>query len=161
MAAACAALLLVGMGLAGCGDKAAEDPAETAETSEQAETPAQESESEAPTEEEGENPSPNASAQQLPADWPERVKVPDGTIALVLPIGKGYKVLIEGVDNMQTQDKLSQMLYEGFDSAKGVVSLGGGAWVAELTDAEWMVAYSYESGGAGQANVTITLTPKA
>lgn len=143
-----AALLLTGVGLVGCGDEEAAEPKGAT-----SEAPAETSEDQQTTDTDS-----APQGEPVPADWPAQFLLPDGTITLVLELGSGYQLVIEGVDDDAAQDLITQMTDQGMES-RGVVDLGNGEWAAEVSDGEWSAAYAYATGGAGLPNVAVTLTP--
>lgn len=159
-AAACALLLAVGTGLTGCGDDGAvrEEPTATSTDSSGQDSPA-EAESETESGHTGESPSAGLDGEPLPSDWPSEFLVPDGTVALVIPLGSGYSVLVEGVDSAHAADLIDRMVANGMSTSSGVTQLGNGEWVAEVVGTAHRASYAYAGGGAGLPNVTITLTP--
>lgn len=156
-AALCAALLLVGAGLTACGGG---EP----EPSDQTEQPAA-SEEAAPAEEEAPVDGPTElTGEPLPDGWPTEFLVPYGEVTLVLPIGDGVSVLVEGVDEAQAKGLIDEMVAAGLETTAGVTDAGNGEWVAEVfgTTASgdpYRAAYHFEPGGAGLPKVDIMLTP--
>lgn len=151
LAALCAALLVAGLGLAGCGDDEAVDSQPTAveDSGDSGGSGAGASEEPAPA------------GEALPDDWPAEFLVPDGTIALVIPMGGGYSLTVEGVDDAQAQGLIDEMVGAGLSTTAGVTDMGNGEWTAEVASGEYRASYAYASGGAGLPNVTITLVPNA
>ncbi|MGD9607452.1 MAG: hypothetical protein AB7V10_08220, partial [Leucobacter sp.] len=94
--------LSLAAGFAGCGEKAepaSPDPSESSESAEQA--PAEEPAEDLPA------------GEDLPGDWPSDILVPDGSIVLVLEVGGGYSVTVEGVDSDQAKGLIGEMASAG------------------------------------------------
>lgn len=162
------AALCIGLGVSGCGTGAS-DSAPASDTGASAgaentqggsdEAPAGEGdEAEAPDSAGGDAPT-TLTGEPLPDGWPSEYLVPFGEVTLVLPIGAGVSVLVEGVDNGQAMGLIDEMVASGLASPAGVTDVGNGEWVAEVTGAGYEATYHYETGGAGLPNVEIMLLP--
>lgn len=149
----CAVLLLSGLGLTGCGD----DEAVNAEPTTVDGGGSGAAGGEAAEPETAEQPE----GEPLPDDWPAEFLVPDGTIVLVMDLGGGYSVTVEGVDSDQAQGLIDEMIAAGLSTTAGVTDTGNGEWIAEVVGGTHRASYAYAGGGAGLPNVTIMLTPNA
>ena len=96
--------------------------------------------------------------EDLPADWPADILVPDGAIVLVLPMGGGYSIEVDGVDSDQAKGIIADMAAAGL-TTEGPTDLGNDEWTASATGATHTATYAYATGGAGLPNVLIRLMP--
>ncbi|MFT4231405.1 MAG: hypothetical protein QM606_01325 [Leucobacter sp.] len=96
--------------------------------------------------------------EPLPDDWPADILVPEGSIVLVLPMGGGYALTVEGVDDDQARELIAEMASSGL-ATEGPVDLGNGEWTASATSGTHQATYAYAEGGAGLPNVSINLSP--
>ncbi len=148
-----AVLLIGGLGLTSCGDDSAYQAPSTGDSETASAAPEQEAEPAAPTGLDGE---------PLPDNWPAEFLVPNGTVVLVQNIGNaGYSILIEGVDSDQAKSLIGDMVSSGMTEISGITDMGSGEWVAMVGNAEHQASYAYAGGGAGEPNVSISLTPAA
>lgn len=148
-------------GLAGCGNTGSANPAPESSvagngaTQEASEQPSEQAtggnDAPAPTELTGE---------PLPDDWPSDILVPGGQLVLVLQIGTGYSLTVEGVDSEQAQGLIGQMASAGLTTEGPTPTGVGEEWTASATSATHTATYAYAGGGAGLPNVAITLLPK-
>lgn len=152
-ALATAAVLLLALtatfGLAGCGER---DDSAVAGSSEASTPSADGAQSEAE-----ESPQATPDGEPLPDDWPAEILVPDGTIVLVIPMGGGYALTVEGVDSEQAKGLIAQMAGAGLQTM-GPTDMGNDEWTAQATSAAYTATYAYASGGAGLPNVAVNLT---
>jgi len=146
LGAAVAAILALA-GCAGSAPAAQGEPAGAGSSSESATQPQEDSAA---------DPAPQGlTGQALPADWPAELLLPSGELVLVLEVGGGYQLLIEGVDEAATIALLDEMAAAGL-RLTGPAEAGEGAWIAEVTGDAHSASYAYASGGAGEPNVTIS-----
>lgn len=137
-------------GLAACGPKVTAEYADSSDSATD-ETPEQEPAEEEPLDE-------LPASEDLPADWPADILVPDGAIVLVLEVGSGYVMTVEGVDDEQARGLIAEMAGAGLETM-GPTDDGIGGWTASATSATHIATYAYATGGAGLPNVGINLMP--
>lgn len=136
-------------GLSACGSSSSSSP--TATTSgDTASASSSVSESQAPS---------GHTGKALPSDWPSDILVPNGNITLVMQMGTGYSVTVEGVDEAQAKDILTQMKNAGL-TVTGPNDTGNGEWTGTASNGTYTATYAYAGGGAGEPNVIIQLTKK-
>jgi len=131
------------LGLAACGEKTEAPASDTGAPAEEA--PEDEASAELPE------------GQDLPSDWPSEILVPDGAITVLLEVGSGYALTLEGVDSVQAQGLIAEMATAGLKT-EGPTDLGNDAWTASASNADYSATYAYENGGAGLPKVLINLT---
>lgn len=155
-------LALAGLLLTACGGSSSSDSAADGTSSQVAaaeSAPAAEASAGSSAEGESADGGGDMAGATVPDGWPAEILVPAGETVLTTERGKGWDLLIEGIDEAELKSIIEQMTANGFTSP-GITDMGSGAWIAELTGAIGVVDYSYETGGAGEPNVHVIFMPK-